>query len=120
NNGPSSVTGAILSDPAVAGLSKTGVTCSATPGQCVTPPTVAELEGGAFALPVLTSGQFYEITVTTDVTATSGNVTNIATVTAPAGMTDPTPGNNTASDTDTVNPVADLAITKTNGVTSVT
>ncbi|HEU0291727.1 MAG TPA: sortase [Anaerolineales bacterium] len=119
NNGPSSVTGAILSDPAVAGLSKTGVACSTTPGQCVTAPTVAQLEGGAFALPALASGEFYEITVTADVTATSGSVTNTATVTPPTGTTDPTPGNNTASDTDTVNPITDLAITKTDGVASV-
>ncbi len=102
NNGPSSVTGAILSDPAVAGLNKTAVVCSATPGQCVTAPTIAQLEGGAFALPALASGEFYEIAVTADVTATTGTVTNTATVTLPAGTADPTPGNNTASDTDGV------------------
>jgi uncharacterized repeat protein (TIGR01451 family) len=34
---------------------------------------------------------------------------------SPAGAIDPTPGNNTATDTDTVTPVADLAITKTDG-----
>jgi LPXTG-site transpeptidase (sortase) family protein len=119
NNGPSTATGVILSDPAVTGLSKTGVSCSATPGQCVTAPTIAQLEGGAFALPALASGQFYEIAVTVDVTATNGNVTNTATVTTPAGTTDPTPGNNSASDSNTVNPIADLAITKTDGVASV-
>src|SRR6185436_4772710 len=102
NNGPSDVSLAILSDPAVAGLNKIAVACSATAGQCVTPPTIAELESGTFALPSLASGEFYEITVTADVTATSGNVTNTATITAPAGTTDPTPGNNTDSDTDTI------------------
>ena len=39
--------------------------------------------------------------------------------TPPAGTTDPTPGNNTASDTDTVLG-ADLSITKSDGVTAVT
>jgi LPXTG-site transpeptidase (sortase) family protein len=102
NVGPSSVTGAILSDPVAAGLSKTGVVCSGTPGECVTPPTVGQLEGGTFALPALASGEFYEIDVTVDVTAASGSVTNTATVAAPAGVGDPVPGNDSASDTDTV------------------
>ena len=119
NNGPSGVTGAILADPAVAGLTKTAVACSGTPGQCVTAPTIAQLEGGAFALPALASGATYQITVTADVTATSGSVANTATIAAPAGTTDPNTGNNTATDTDTVTPVADLAITKSNGVSSV-
>src|SRR5207245_563424 len=119
NNGPSSVTGAVLSDPSVTGLTKTAVACSMTPGQCVTAPTVEQLEGGAFASPALASGQFYEIVVTATVTATSGTVTNTATVAAPSGTIDSNTGNNTASDTDTVNPMADLAVTKTDGTTTV-
>lgn len=118
NNGPATITGAILSDPAVIGLSKTVVACSATAGQCATAPTIPELEGGAFALPSLASGQFYEITVTATVTATIGNVTNTATIAAPAGGTDTNPLNNSASDIDTVTPVADLVISKNDGVTS--
>ena len=47
-----------------------------------------------------------------------GTITNTATVTAPAGTTDPDTGNNDASDTSIVAPVADLSITKTDGVTS--
>lgn len=118
NNGPSNVTGAFLSDPIAGGLSKTAVTCSATtPGQCVTPPTAAQLESGTFTLPTLNNGQFYEITITTDVTTSSGSVTNIAGVGAPSGFTDPTPGNNVAVDTDTVNMVADLSITVTDNST---
>ena len=89
NSGPSPVTGAILADPAVAGLAKTAVSCAATPGQCVTPPTVAQLQGGMFALPALAAGQTYALSVTADVTAASGSVTNTATVAAPAGATDP-------------------------------
>ena len=41
-------------------------------------------------------------------------------MTAPAGVTDPTPGNNTATDTDTLGASADLSITKTDGVTTAT
>jgi len=72
NNGPAPVTGAILSDPAVASLSLTAVTCSATPGQCTGPatPSIVQLQSGTYALPVLAVGQFYEITVTANVLAT--------------------------------------------------
>ena len=66
NDGPSPVTGAILADPAVAGLTKTAVACAPTPGQCVTPPSVAQLEGGTFALPALADGQTYALEVTAD------------------------------------------------------
>src|SRR5204863_135420 len=91
NNGPSSATGAILSDPAAAGLTKTGVACSGTPGQCtlLTTPTIAQLEGGAFALPALASGQTYQITVAANVTALSGSVINSASITPPSGTTNP-------------------------------
>lgn len=117
NTGPGNVTGAILSDPAAGGLSKTAVTCSATPGQCAAPPTIVELESGSFALPLLNSGQFYEITVSATVTALNGSVTNTATVAAPSGITDSNPGNNSASDSDTVNLLADLGITITDNST---
>ena len=116
NSGPDTVTGAILSDPAVAGLNKTGVLCSGTPSQCVTPPSVAQIQNGTFTLPTLTNGQFYEISISASVTATSGNVTNTATVSTPAGVndpntatvtvplgvTDPNLGNNSATDSDTL------------------
>ena len=125
NQGPDTVTGALLSDPAAAGLAKTAVACSATPGACLTPPTIAELEGAVFALPTLASGAFYEIAVTASVTAAAGaTVTNVATVAAPGGVVDSTAANNSAADADPVLPVpipvADLAVTKTNGTTQVT
>src|SRR6185369_13732828 len=47
-----------------------------------------------------------------------GTLSNTATVAAPGGVTDPTPGNNSATDTDTLAASADLAITKTDGVTT--
>lgn len=51
--------------------------------------------------------------------AATGTLSNTATVTAPAGFTDPTPGNDSATDTTTLTPQANLSLTKTNGVTSV-
>ena len=47
----------------------------------------------------------------------SGNLSNTATI--GSTISDPTPGNNSATDTDTLTPQADLAITKTDGVTTV-
>ncbi|MGC5198760.1 hypothetical protein ACLD7X_018415, partial [Aphanothece microscopica RSMan92] len=62
------------------------------------------------------AGNTVTFTVTGTVApSTTGNLVNTATVTAPGGVTDPTPGNNSATDTDTQNSVADLAITKTDG-----
>jgi uncharacterized repeat protein (TIGR01451 family) len=57
------------------------------------------------------------VTGTVSATAT-GTLANTATIAAPAGTTDPTPGNNSATDTDTLNPTADLSITKTDGATN--
>src|SRR5204862_4549563 len=60
--------------------------------------------------------------VTAMITTNSGTVSNAAAVTPPVGMMDPTPGNTTFTDTATVVPVsavAELSITKTNGVSSV-
>jgi len=51
--------------------------------------------------------------------AASGALTNTATVTAPAGVTDPAPGNNSATDIDALGASADLSITKTDGVAAV-
>lgn len=71
NSGPDAATGAILKDPAAAGLTKTAVACSGSPGQCTagTTPTIAQLQDtvNGYALPTLTAGQFYEITVTCSV-----------------------------------------------------
>jgi len=115
NNGPSAVTGAVLADPSVTGLDKSAVTCATVPGQCVTPPTLTALEGGAFALPALAPGQSYAIVVTANVTAVSGTVSSSASIAVPSGVIDPVPANDAASDTDVVLPPVpasvDLAIT---------
>jgi uncharacterized repeat protein (TIGR01451 family) len=122
NNGPSIVTGAILTDTAGTGLEPTAVVCSTAAGnQCVTAPVLADLTGAGISLPTLASGQFYEILLTVNVTATSGTVTNTSRVTPPTGIIDKNLDNNVATDTDTViyTPKADLAVTKTDGVDQV-
>ncbi|MFM8636123.1 MAG: FKBP-type peptidyl-prolyl cis-trans isomerase, partial [Planctomycetia bacterium] len=56
----------------------------------------------------------FTVTATVDPSA-SGDLVNTARVEEPAGVTDPTPGNNTATDIDEFQPLVDLAITKTDG-----
>ncbi|MBK6798615.1 MAG: DUF11 domain-containing protein [Acidobacteria bacterium] len=124
NNGPSAAGGATISDPAVAGLTKTGIGACTALGGAVCPAAgngagqlgITNLEAGTVAIPTLPSGGSVTFSITTTVTATIGSVTNTATVTEPAGVTDTNTANNTASDTDPVTPVSNLVIVKTDGV----
>jgi len=103
NNGSAIGPGANLVDSAGIGLTLTSVSCSTAVGnRCITSPLLADLTGAGVTLPALASGQFYEILLSAKVTATSGSVTNTAIITPPAGLTDTTPNNNSASDTDTL------------------
>jgi uncharacterized repeat protein (TIGR01451 family) len=59
----------------------------------------------------------FTVTATINPAAT-GTLSNTATVAVPVGVTDPVPGNNSATDTDTLAPRANLGITKTDGSTT--
>ncbi|MCJ8146678.1 hypothetical protein MKI79_07165 [Acinetobacter sp. A3.8] len=123
NKGPSAANGALFKDAAVTGLSKTSLTCAASNGaSCPLAPdlNIANIEStNGLAIPTLPNGGVVTFTVKANVTATSGNVSNVATITAPSGTTDPVTTNNSATDTDSVSlPPADLSITKTDGVTA--
>ena len=61
----------------------------------------------------------FTLTATVLATAT-GSVTNTATVASAATVPDPAPGNNSASDTNTIGVSGDLSITKSNNGNSVT
>ena len=123
NAGPSAANNAVVTDPAVAGLNVTSVTCGSATGLAACPiaanTTVPLLQGAGIVIPTLPAGGSVVFTVNANVTATTGSVTNSATVNPPAGVTDPTPGNNTGIDTDTVNPQADIVVTKTDNQTTV-
>jgi LPXTG-site transpeptidase (sortase) family protein len=124
NAGPSAADGAVFTDASATGINVTGVTCGSVTGGAACPAagdtTVALMQGAGIVIPTLPSGGSVTFSVAATITATSGSVTNTADVATPDGTNDPTPGNNTASDTDTVDPQADLSISKTDGVTSVT
>jgi uncharacterized repeat protein (TIGR01451 family) len=111
NNGPSAVTGAAFKDPVATNMVKTAVSCTSSSG-CPTAAnvTIGLLEGGTGILVNLTNGQTLTFTVTVALTtATVGtNVTNTATISPPAGTTDPSTAagsENTIFDTDTINNV---------------
>ena len=115
NNGPGAANNAVFSDPAATGLSVRGVMCGSESGGAACPApasvTVAAMQGAGIAIPTLPSGGSVTFTVTATVTAASGSVANLATITPPTGVTDPTPGNNTSSDTDPVNPQGGGSVT---------
>ncbi|WP_353648310.1 LPXTG cell wall anchor domain-containing protein [Nakamurella sp. A5-74] len=110
NNGPSSATGVVVTDTLPAGISyasSTGAAC--TPNGQVVTCSVGNLANGAAA--------------TIELTTRVGNntrqaITNSATVAATTN--DPTPANNTASSTVTVQAVADVAVTLVPRQTTVT
>ena len=125
NAGPSSADGAVFTDPAVTNLNVTGVTCGSASGgaACPTVPntTVALMQGAGIVIPTLPSGGSVTFTVNATVaTGATGTIANTASTAAPAGVTDPTPGNNSATDTDTVVVVANLALAKTDGTATYT
>lgn len=120
NAGPSAVTGALVTDVAPAGLTFGTYTCVASAGSSCPASGSGNL---AVSIDLLVGGTAtFTIPATVSYTAASP-LTTTATVALPAGMTDPTPGNNIATDVDTItppaSPVADLSVTKTDGVTSV-
>ena len=120
NAGPNAVTGATVTDTAPAGLTFGAWTCAATAGS-VCP---ASGSGNLAAAVSLLAGGSATFTINTSVSAAaSGTITNTATIGNPTGVTDPNAANNAAADTDSVTvptPVADLAITKTDNVSSLT
>jgi uncharacterized repeat protein (TIGR01451 family) len=117
NPGPSNATGATIADTFPASLTCSTTCVGAGGGTC----TAGPIAGNINDTVNLPSGG--SVTYTTSCTISglaTGTLSNTATVTAPAGVTDPNPGNNSATDSDTITPSADLAITKTDGVTTAT
>jgi uncharacterized repeat protein (TIGR01451 family) len=116
NAGPSNATGTTVADTFPASLSCTWTCAGAGGGTCT-----ASGSGNINNTVNLPSGGSVTYTASCSISAfATGTLSNTATVTAPAGVTDPTPGNNSSTDSDTIAASADLGITKTDGVTSAT
>ncbi len=116
NAGPSNASGSTVADNFPASLTCSWTCVGAGGGTCTASGS------GNINNPVnLPSGGSVTYTASCNISAAAtGSLVNTATVSAAGGITDPTPGNNSATDTDTLSPSANLAITATDGVTTAT
>ncbi|HJU39475.1 MAG TPA: proprotein convertase P-domain-containing protein, partial [Tahibacter sp.] len=113
NAGPDPATGATVADTFPASLTCTWTCVGAGGGTCT-----AAGSGNIADTVNLPVGGSTTYTATCAVSASAtGTLSNTATVTLP--FTDANPANDSATDTDTLTPQADLSITKTDGVTTV-
>src|SRR5436305_934431 len=116
NAGPSNAPGSTVADTFPASLTCTWTCVGAGGGTCT-----ASGSGNVNDTVNLPSGGSVTYTASCTISASAtGSLSNTATVAAPGGVTDPTPGNNSATDVDALGASADLAITKTDGVTTAT
>ena len=111
NNGPSAATNADVADTLPTGLSNASWTCTASAGSsCGSSSGTGNIAAKVTLLPNGTATFALTASVAADAL---GSLTNTATITPPAGTTDPTPGNNTATDTDTIIGLSNLRVAKT-------
>ncbi|MCB1643327.1 MAG: DUF11 domain-containing protein, partial [Xanthomonadales bacterium] len=115
--GPSNAVGALVSDSFPAFCTTVSWTCVGAGGGTCT----ASGSGNISELVDLPVGGTvtFSATCAIDLAAT-GTLDNTVTIAGAAGSTDPVAANNSASDSDTLTPQADLAVTKDDGVTSAT
>ena len=121
NAGPSNAAPVNVSDTVPASI--TGVTASCTAAGAASCGTNASAGNNVmFTGASVPAGAGHSLTITISGTVdpgTTGNLVNTAQVTVPGGApySDPSPGNNSATDTDAPGtPVVDLAIAKTDGL----
>jgi uncharacterized repeat protein (TIGR01451 family) len=120
NAGPGDADNVTVRDPVAVGLTKTGVSCAANGVGAACPPlvNVSGLEGSGLLIPTLPVNTTIVFTVTANVTALNGTVTNTVNLSLPAGVTDTNTANNSASDADRVQGQAAITIAKTNNTTT--
>ncbi len=109
NAGPSAASNATVTDAPPAILTGVTWTCTASAGSSCPPSGAASINATVNLLVGGTATFTLTGTIAPDAT---GTLVNTASVTAPAGLTDPSLANNAATDTDTLTPQADLSLTK--------
>ncbi|HWS28122.1 MAG TPA: IPTL-CTERM sorting domain-containing protein [Xanthomonadales bacterium] len=116
NAGPSAAPASTVADTFPAACTSVNWTCSGAGGGTCTAAGAGNINQSVN----LPAGGSVTFLATCAVNAAAvGNLVNTATVAVAGGITDPTPANNSATDTDTiVNNQADIAITKTDGQTT--
>jgi uncharacterized repeat protein (TIGR01451 family) len=115
NAGPSAVGGATVADTFPAAFQSVTWTCAASAGSSCTGAGAGNVNT---TVNLLVGGTATILATGTVSLAAVGTLSNTATITPPGGVTDPAPGNNSATDTDTRSPAANLGITKTDGAIS--
>jgi len=114
NPGPSNATGAKVVDTLPASLTCHWTCVGAGGGTCT-----ASGSGSLNDTVNLPSGGSVTYTVSCTLSATAtGTLSNTASVAAPAGVTDPNPGNNTATDSDTITAAPGAIVTGTKTVSA--
>lgn len=113
NSGTYTVT-ASVADTIPAGLTGATWTCAASAGSSC---AAASGSGNIATTATLLASGTATYTISATVTASSGTIANTVTANPPAWITDASPANNTATDTDNVVAAADLSITKTTAST---
>lgn len=116
NAGPDAVTAATVTDTFPGAITGVTWTCTATAGSTCPASGTGDINA---AVDLLAGGSATFTASGTVSAAATGTLSNTATIAAPAGVLDATPGNNSATDTNTITATADLAVTKTDGATSV-
>lgn len=119
NLGPNTATGARLNDTLPAGLSGLTVLSTAQSNAGATITAIATTSSLLTATMTLPAGTSVSLRVQA-IAGSTGAQVNVASVTAPTGAIDPVPSNNAAQATVTIPVSANLTITKTNAVSSVT
>lgn len=115
NAGPSNAPNTIVQDTFPPSLTGVTWTCVASGGSSCTAAGAGNINDN---VNLLASGSLtYTVSATINPGAT-GVLSNTATVTPDASVTDLVPGNNTSTDTTTLTPQADLSISKSDGVGS--
>ncbi|MFN8454391.1 MAG: DUF11 domain-containing protein [Anaerolineae bacterium] len=110
NSATTPVANAIVSDTFPAALTSVTWNCSPAGGGSCTASGNNDITDSTVDLPANASVTY---TVTGTVTSSAtGSLTNTASVTVPIGVTDPDGSNNSATDSDTLTPQADLLISK--------
>ena len=108
NSGPSNVLGARVSDTLPSGIASAIWSCVAGPGSACTQTSGA---GSIDTLVNIAAGSRVTFTLVAVVGPCDTNIlVNTVQVFPPAGVTDPVPGNNTATDTDSIGPGANFTL----------
>ena len=118
NAGPSDVTGAVVADTFPALL--TGVTFTASQNGGASGFTHSGTGNINDTVTMPANSSITYVPSGTIPESASGTISNTATVTAPNGVTDPNPGNNSATDTSTITFQADLTVSVDDNKTTYT